>query len=380
MTHSTLKKNALSLLAIVTPCLLWGQQVAEKAAAADSGFKLELNPVLLVIMVVLLLPLYLTGQTFLLTAKRQLESGGKEAGAVKKGIGVLLLLVFFSQIASAQTADTAAPASSSFDIFTWLLLMVIALEIFLIALFARLTANFFKSAPVAATAEPEPATSGQSTFWRLWDRINKFKPLEEEASLDTGHDYDGIKELDNVTPPWFLAAFGFTILFAIVYLWRYHVAESAPLQAEEFEIAMAQADLEDAARLSSQANKVDENTVVMLGAADIEQGKKIFIEKCSPCHNQSGGSMPGGVGPNLTDDYWINGGSLKAIFSTIKYGRTDKGMISWKDQLSPMQMAQAASFIKSIRGTNPPNAKEPQGELYVEETEETVQDTTQVNK
>ena len=91
--------------------------------------------------------------------------------------------------------------------------------------------------------------------------------------------------------------------------------------------------------------------------------------------------MAGGVGPNLTDDYWINGGSIKAIFTTIKYGRPDKGMISWKDQLSPTQIAQAASFIKSIKGSNPPGAKEPQGDLYVEETATVpAQDTVIVNK
>lgn len=328
---------------------------------------LELNTILLIIMVVLLLPLYMAGQTLLLAARHQLDNSKNKTG-FNKGLGVLLLLMFFSQFAFAQAEATteAVPAAAggfgSENIYTLLLLTVIAVEVFLIALFSRLTSNFFKSAEV-----PEEAVSEKSTFSRIWDKINQFRPLEEEGVIDTGHNYDGIKELDNVTPPWFTATFLFTILFAIVYLWRYHVSESAPLQIEEYEIAMAQGDAEDAARLSLQANKVDENSVVMLGASDIEQGKKIFAEKCSPCHAQHGGSMPGGVGPNLTDDYWINGGSLKAVFTTIKYGRPDKGMISWKDQLSPMQMAQTASFIKSIKGSNPPGAKEPQGDLYVEE-------------
>jgi cytochrome c oxidase cbb3-type subunit 3 len=73
------------------------------------------------------------------------------------------------------------------------------------------------------------------------------------------------------------------------------------------------------------------------------------------------------VGPNLTDDYWIHGGSLKNIFTTIKYGVPDKGMISWKEQLSPVQIAQAANYILTLRGTNPPDAKEKQGTLYVPE-------------
>lgn len=343
---------------------------------------LELNTVLLIIAVVLLLPLYMTGQTLLLAAKDQLANS-KNKSDLNKGLGVLLLLMFFSQLVSAQTTDAAAPAAAAtsapgFDIYTWLLVLVIVVEVFLIGLFSRLTSNFFRS---AYTPVNEAGVAEKSWFSHVWDRMNRFKPLEEEGSVDTGHNYDGIRELDNITPPWFTAGFLLTILFAGVYLWRYHVSESAPLQIEEYEIAMAQADAEDAARLSSQANKVDENSVVMLGPSDIEQGKKIFGEKCAPCHMAHGGSMAGGVGPNLTDDYWINGGSIKAIFTTIKYGRPDKGMISWKDQLSPTQIAQAASFVKSIKGSNPPGAKEPQGDLYVEETATVpAQDTVIVNK
>lgn len=343
---------------------------------------LELNTVLLIIAVVLLLPLYMTGQTLLLAAKDQLNNS-KNKTDLNKGLGVLLLLMFCSQVVFAQTTDAAAPAAAAttmtgFDIYTWLLMLVIVVEVFLIGLFSRLTSNFFRS---AYTPVNEAGVAEKSWFSHVWDRMNRFKPLEEEGSVDTGHNYDGIRELDNITPPWFTAGFLLTILFAGVYLWRYHVSESAPLQIEEYEIAMAQADAEDAARLSSQANKVDENSVVMLGPSDIEQGKKIFGEKCAPCHMAHGGSMAGGVGPNLTDDYWINGGSIKAIFTTIKYGRPDKGMISWKDQLSPTQIAQAASFIKSIKGSNPPGAKEPQGDLYVEETADApAQDTVIVNK
>ncbi|MDZ4682625.1 MAG: cbb3-type cytochrome c oxidase N-terminal domain-containing protein [Saprospiraceae bacterium] len=343
---------------------------------------LELNTVLLIIAVVLLLPLYMTGQTLLLAAKDQLDKS-KNKPNLNKGLGVLLLLMFFSQLVSAQTTGAVVPAAASasapgFDIYTGLLILVIVVEVFLIGLFSRLTSNFFRPVYVS---KPVEEVAEKSLLSRAWDKMNRFKPLEEEGSVDTGHNYDGIRELDNITPPWFTAGFLLTILFAIVYLWRYHVSESAPLQIEEYEIAVARAELEDAARLSSQANKVDENSVVMLGASDIEQGKKIFGEKCAPCHMAHGGSMAGGVGPNLTDDYWINGGSLKAVFTTIKYGRPDKGMISWKDQLSPVQMAQAASFIKSIKGSNPPGAKELQGDLYVEETATaTARDSVNVNK
>ncbi|HSC37770.1 MAG TPA: c-type cytochrome, partial [Chitinophagaceae bacterium] len=95
----------------------------------------------------------------------------------------------------------------------------------------------------------------------------------------------------------------------------------------------------------------------------LEGGKTVFLQNCSPCHGKSG---EGVVGPNLTDDYWLHGGGVKDIFKTIKYGWPEKGMKSWKDDLSPTQIAQLSSFIKSLRGTHPPNGKEQQGELYQE--------------
>lgn len=377
MTRGTFRKNALSLLAIMAPGLMWGQEATAKAVDSGSSFELELNAVLAIIMVVLLLPLYLSGQSFLLATKKYIDSGMSKLHASKE-LSVILLLLFASQLATAQTSASVAAEASQFNGYTWLLLGAIALEILVMAFFAKQTITFLKP-PAAVVVAKQVST--KHSFQDFWERINRFRPLEEEADMDTGHDYDGIKELDNITPPWFLAGFALSILFAIVYLWRYHVSESAPLQIEEYKIEMAKAEIEEAERLSLQANKVDENNVVLLDATGIEQGKKIFVEKCAACHAEHGGSMPGGVGPNLTDDHWLHGGSLKDIFKSIKYGWPDKGMISWKDQLSPTQIAQAASFIKSVKGSNPSGAKEPQGDLYEEVTAtETVQDSSTINQ
>jgi cytochrome c oxidase cbb3-type subunit 3 len=136
------------------------------------------------------------------------------------------------------------------------------------------------------------------------------------------------------------------------------------LSKEEYEIAMNDAAIEKEAYLKKAANKVDENTVVYLkDAASLEAGKKIFTTTCMACHTADGG---GAVGPNLTDDYWLHGGSIKDIFKTIKYGWPEKGMKSWKDDYSPVQIAQLASFVKSLHGTKPAKPKEPQGVLYEE--------------
>lgn len=192
-------------------------------------------------------------------------------------------------------------------------------------------------------------------------------PVEREEDVMTDHEYDGIKELDNNLPPWWLYGFYLSIVFAFVYSGYYFIGDG-PSQEEEYAMEMEEAELAKAAFMATQTYTVDENNVELLSdAGDLESGAKIFKLNCMPCHGESGGSMPGGVGPNLTDDYWIHGGSVTDIYKTIKYGVAEKGMVSWEAQLSPSKMQQVASYIKSLRGTNPANAKEPQGELYTEE-------------
>jgi cytochrome c oxidase cbb3-type subunit 3 len=206
----------------------------------------------------------------------------------------------------------------------------------------------------AATAPAVPRIS-----W--WDKMNRFKPMEQEVDLDLGHDYDGIRELDNRLPPWWLYSFYGCIVFACVYLWRYHVAHTAPLSQEEYTIAVQVAEVQKAAYLKKAASQVDENTVKLLTSADdLAEGRNVFETTCFTCHGKSG---EGGVGPNLTDEYWLHGGSIQDVFKSIKYGWADKGMKSWKDDFPPVRIAQIASYIASLQGTHPANAKAPQGGL-----------------
>jgi len=200
----------------------------------------------------------------------------------------------------------------------------------------------------------------------LWDKISqkswKLVPLDKEADIDLGHEYDGIRELDNSLPPWWLWLFYITIIWSIGYLWYYHVSDRGPGSAQEYIAAMEKGEADKAAYLASQTNLVDEKTVTVLtGEADIAEGKEIYTANCLVCHGAAG---EGGVGPNFTDKYWIHGGSINNIFSTIKYGVAEKGMISWKEQLRPGAMQKVASYILTFQGTNPPNQKEPQGVLY----------------
>lgn len=291
------------------------------------------------------------------------------SGKMNDGIKFIATGVFISWSASLSYAQstTAVKAASEPALLTtqsWFLLVIIAVEIYILISMRRWLKYFTGiDAYEAQLAKPEV---------NLWDKINAFKPMETEASIDTGHNYDGIRELDNITPPWFVAAFIGTIIFAAIYLYRYHVAYSAPNQIKEYEIAMKKAELQQLDYLKHQSNQIDENTVTLLKEGQYEEGKTIYKAACAVCHGAGGQGL---VGPNFTDDYWIHGGSVKDIFKTIKYGVLDKGMKSWKDDYSPNQISQLTSYIKSLRGTNPPDQKPPQGNLYSEETVATPVDT-----
>jgi len=246
------------------------------------------------------------------------------------------------------------------DTSFYILASVISLEILIIISLLytlRVLLGIERKKKVAAPGKPV-------IHWL--EKLNKTRTLDAASEMeeDMGHDYDGIRELNNPTPPWWRWGFYFSIVFAVVYVWRFQIAHSAPSQVEELAIAEAAAAEAKAEYLKNAANNIDENSVTLLtGADDIASGQKIFSTSCAPCH---GPQAQGVVGPNLTDDYWLHGGQVKNVFTTIKYGVPEKGMKSWKDDFSPKQLAQLTSYIKSIRGSNPPNPKEPQGTLEKE--------------
>lgn len=207
------------------------------------------------------------------------------------------------------------------------------------------------------------AKNPSQSFWsRMYKQWTAYVPIEKERDIQLDHNYDGIKELDNRLPPWWLAMFYITIGFSVIYLAYYHVLDKGHLQLAQYEQEMEDAEAAVAAFVSRQADQVNETNVSLLSdAGGLDAGKSIFISKCSPCHGQQG---EGGVGPNLTDPYWLHGGSINDVFKTIKYGVIEKGMIPWKDQLRAREIQEVSSFILTLQGSNPPNGKEPQGDLY----------------
>jgi cytochrome c oxidase cbb3-type subunit 3 len=214
--------------------------------------------------------------------------------------------------------------------------------------------------------EPAPRTNPNAQSWisKMYDKAWSLVPIDKESDIDLGHDYDGIRELDNNLPPWWLYGFYLTIVIGLGYGYVYHGSDLGYSQLEEYELAIQAGEDQKAEFAARQTNSIDEKNLVALTDADaLAVGQKIYIASCAACHGPDG---QGTIGPNLTDDYWVHGGHVRDIYTTIKNGVPEKGMIAWKSQLQPATMVKVASYIKSLRGTNPPNPKAKQGDLYEE--------------
>lgn len=216
-------------------------------------------------------------------------------------------------------------------------------------------------------AEKLNVAKGESSSSRWYSNLTQAVPIEKEADVMLEHNYDGIRELDNILPPWWVGMFYATIIFGVAYIGYYHFSDYGVDQATEYEMEVTQFQAAVKAYLAKQTDLVDENTVTVVADENaLAMGGTIYINNCAVCHGPEG---QGGVGPNLTDAHWIHGGDVKDLFKTIKYGVPEKGMISWKAQLKAGDMQKVASYILTLQGTNPPNPKAPEGVLYTPKTD-----------
>ncbi|WP_158844344.1 cbb3-type cytochrome c oxidase N-terminal domain-containing protein [Algibacter sp. L1A34] len=241
------------------------------------------------------------------------------------------------------------------------LLILIAIEAVLGALETIMLHKLDEEAKARFLAEKE---FGYKFTWlkETYTKLLGQKPIEQESEIILDHNYDGIKELDNNLPPWWVYAFYMSIIFAVVYFLKYQVF-NGDTQLDELETEIAEARISIEEYKKTAKDLVDFNTVTLLSdASDLKAGKATFETNCVACHMADGG---GGIGPNLTDKHWILGGDIKHVFKTVSEGgRSGKGMIAWKSQLKPAQMAQVASYVLSLQGTAPANPKEPQGDIW----------------
>lgn len=199
---------------------------------------------------------------------------------------------------------------------------------------------------------------------KIYRKLAGTRPISEEGELELDHNYDGIKELDNKLPPWWLYSFYISIIFAAGYLAYYHIL-GGENQVAEFEQEMLAAKIAVEEYKKTAPDLVDADNVELLtDAGDLEEGAAIYQTNCMACHAADGG---GGIGPNLTDEHWILGGGIKNVFHTISEGgRAGKGMIAWKSTLKPAEIQKVSSYILSLQGTTPANPKEAEGEIWTE--------------
>lgn len=244
------------------------------------------------------------------------------------------------------------------------LLILIAIEIIVAAVENIMLHSLDEKAKERYIAEKDklPEFKWLKAIWIFF--IGKKKEGVTEETIIIDHDFDGIKELDNNLPPWWIYLFYATIAFAIIYHIRFDFIKEYT-QAEEYEMEVAAAEIAIAEYKKTAKDLVDASSVELLtDAADLAAGKQIFDTNCVACHMADGG---GGIGPNLTDQHWILGGGIKNVFSTVSEGGRDgKGMVAWKQILKPAEIAQVASYVISLGGTSPANPKEAEGELWEE--------------
>ena len=188
--------------------------------------------------------------------------------------------------------------------------------------------------------------------------------IKNDDDLLLDHEYDGIKELDNPLPGWWLATFYISIVFAVVYFIYYEYA-GGPTLDQELSSDLDKIESVQQKAVETMGTKSEGNYLALLDNREaLEQGKAEFLTKCTPCH---GAQAQGIIGPNLTDDYWIHGdGKISSILKTINEGVVDKGMPPWKGVIAPELMEKVAAYVYSVRGSNPPGAKPPQGEKVTE--------------
>lgn len=284
----------------------------------------------------------------------------------KAGIVAIPLLLFAGD-AQAAVPGTVAMVTTQ-NLFWWLVavnvlfFIIIAVQLVIIRGLVR---------TLAGTAEQEAGVqAGKEEAWvdSVLQSLTKRAAPEKEKDILLHHEYDGIRELDNVLPPWWLWLFYGTIAWGVIYIANVHIFGIWDDQETEYVKEMAQAEADVKAYLAKFSDMVDENSVTALtDAAALAQGKSIFQQFCRACHGEVGEGNA--VGPNLTDAYWMHGGSINDVFRTIKYGVPEKGMQSWKTDLKPTELQAVSSYILSLQGSNPPNAKEPQGELWLPKEE-----------
>jgi cytochrome c oxidase cbb3-type subunit 3 len=238
------------------------------------------------------------------------------------------------------------------------LLAMLIIDIILLVVVLYLRHLFYQMlAIVKPPSKQEEVVPVVSSFEKVNRVLTAAVPIEEEHKILMEHEYDGIQELDNNLPPWWVWGFYATIVFSFIYLFNYHIFGVSDLQIKAYDKEMKVAEKEVQTYLEKMAMNVDENSVTVLTEErDLAAGAGIYAANCVACHKSKG---EGEIGPNLTDQHWIYGYDIKDVFKTIKYG-TANGMPEHSSKFNPVQIQQVASHVLSLPETN---GKAAQGDI-----------------
>lgn len=289
---------------------------------------------------------------------------------IKKGASdtlktLLILVGVFASIATSNSSlalDFVEPGTTT-ETGPWLLVEDADIYFLIAANIGMLLLVFhFRRLFLDISSMVRPQTITEKVSKRKERKMNKILtdavPIAEEHSILMHHEYDGIKELDNNLPPWWVWGFYATIVFAVVYIFNYHILKTGDLQIAEYDKSIATAQAEVDAYLEKMAMNVDEtNATLMTEGADLATGKVVFEANCISCHNNNGSGNQ--IGPNLTDKNWIYGFDIKDVFFTVKNGRPN-GMPEHSSKLNPIQIQQVASYVLSLPQVD---GREPQGDF-----------------
>lgn len=321
---------------------------------------------LLGLMVVLLLAIilmtnsiltFIRSDIFKAKLKAKEESGSGNMMSVILILGLLASMFIPGTSYGMSTPDITDPTQAEYP---WLLVensdlyIMLGLNVILLIVVIYLKGLFNDFYHMVYAPKQKAKKPKQSKVSKV---LTDAVPIEEEASILMDHEYDGIRELDNNLPPWWVWGFYITIFFAVIYLVHYHVLGTGDLQEKEYNKSVATAQKEIDAYLKAAAMNVDETNVTLLtDDAGISSGKSLFETNCTTCHKDGSGD----IGPNLTDTYWLYGNDIKDVFKTIKKG-TANGMPEHESKLNPVQLQQVASYVLSLKYKP---GKEPQGKEY----------------
>lgn len=338
--------------------------VAEPLVKVDYKYNLTVFNWLLVLTTILIVVIVVLSGSIIMFVKSDYFK--KKVAERSNATTILTLILTIGALMASQNASALEfiRAGEGEKDGPWLLVEnmdiygLVVIDIILMVVVLYLRHLFFHM--VAMTKKPEELVKANevSQLTKINAILTDAVPIEEEAKILMDHEYDGIRELDNNLPPWWVWGFVFTIIFAFGYIINYHVLGASDLQEEAYKKEMVQAKKDIDAYLSEMAMNVDETNVTALtDASALSQGKTTFENNCTVCHKSTG---EGDIGPNLTDKNWIYGYDIKDVFLTIKKGRPN-GMPEHESKLNPVQIQQVASYVLTlpyVKGT-----KEPQGDI-----------------